>query len=965
MSEQQGGYSPAGAPPSTPGLPQNPLPIVFSGFSTLNTKASQQGIQDQEMFVCDGFMPLGPNNLRALRGIGAPIYTAPPGLTIENYSFNNLGSDPLCIVALSDGSLVQVDVETLDTTQIAVAGTITSLPPDINQWGGTYIIIVAPQSNGYFLWDGTNLFTTGTLSPEVTIINSGTGYTSPPTVSTQSGTPATGSISWTVDPSPGETATFNGVAWTFVTGAPVGNQIQITGIRGFTINNLVVALNASSDPRLTVATYTGTGISTSDANVTYKSGGVIGNSYTLAASAATPSGMTLTGGTGTGGRGAEFSATVENGSVVSITVTNPGIGYVVTDTPILTIIGGGSDDMASASLSFSAASGIGSVVVLNGGSGYSGLTGVDISGGGGTGASLSVVGSNGTITGVTVLNPGSGFTSVPTLTAVDPATSPGSGATLTAVLAGGQIGSVNVDTSGSGYTSPPALTVIGDGTGAQLLAEISGGVVTDITIVAAGTGYTTGVVQFDGGNRGAAAVATLMPFGVSGTTSETYQSRVWVGNGRTGQISAPGSPSDFSAGDGSTAFSSIDSFLRERYTKFIQSNGFIYFFADSSINYGSGVNTSGNPAVTTFNNQNVDPQVGTPWPATVQPFGRDLIFANSVGVFVSYGGAVTKVSDQLDGIYATVPESDWPAGFIPSGAVMTIFGIRCYILALPILDQVTGRQVVKCLMWDGKRWWTSPQEGFTNPFLASQDFNSVLTAYCSSNSTTINPMFANLAENFERYLYSKLWDNPGVFTTKMMRQIYGILNINFIDPAPTTASGFINFASNQSPGDTITMNSVVFTFVSGAPGANQIQIGGTVGLTVLNAFNTLNASVNPLITVATYSGSGSPPNEHLNVTFDTTGAIGNSYTLAASNGTPSSVTLTGGSDGPAFFVAPITENGVGNEIEVVVGKTGPFVFGPLAAVEPGSLMGMRFRTAMSDIQINSLTLFSQIEQSKV
>src|SRR5258708_613148 len=102
-------YSAVGQPPNTPGLPQNPLPIVYSGFTGLNTKASQQGIADQESFVCDGFMPLGPNNLRVLRDLGTAIYTAPGGRTIKNFAFGNIGSLPICLVCLDNGSLVQVN----------------------------------------------------------------------------------------------------------------------------------------------------------------------------------------------------------------------------------------------------------------------------------------------------------------------------------------------------------------------------------------------------------------------------------------------------------------------------------------------------------------------------------------------------------------------------------------------------------------------------------------------------------------------------------------------------------------------------------------------------------------------------------------------------------------------------------------------------------------------------------------
>lgn len=110
---------------------------------------------------------------------------------------------------------------------------------------------------------------------------------------------ATGYIDFTVNPSPGDTATFNGVVYTFISGSTSGTNIHIDVTVGLTIaQNLLVAIQASVNPLLTVASYTadsdgGGGVLL---NVTYNTGGTAGNSYTLAASAATPSGATLSGG---------------------------------------------------------------------------------------------------------------------------------------------------------------------------------------------------------------------------------------------------------------------------------------------------------------------------------------------------------------------------------------------------------------------------------------------------------------------------------------------------------------------------------------------------------------------------------------------------------------------------------------------------------------------------------------------
>lgn len=112
---------------------------------------------------------------------------------------------------------------------------------------------------------------------------------------------------------------------------------------------------------------------------------------------------------------------------------------------------------------------------------------------------------------------------------------------------------------------------------------------------------------------------------------------------------------------------------------------------------------------------------------------------------------------------------------------------------------------------------------------------------------------------------------------------------------PGVAAGSIFFPANPSPGDTITLNGVLWTFVASGAVGNQINIGGTTGITIaVNALPLLQASVNPSLTVAAYSAFGGPTTVTLTVTYKSPGPAGNAYTLAASAATPSGATLTGG-----------------------------------------------------------------------
>lgn len=118
----------------------------------------------------------------------------------------------------------------------------------------------------------------------------------------------------------------------------------------------------------------------------------------------------------------------------------------------------------------------------------------------------------------------------------------------------------------------------------------------------------------------------------------------------------------------------------------------------------------------------------------------------------------------------------------------------------------------------------------------------------------------------------------------------------FGDPTTTAvaAAGSITFSTQPAAGSTITIGGVLWTFVAGTPAGNQIEIGGTLGATLINVAAALNGSASPQVAAATYATSGGTT---LTVTHDTAGPAGNDFTLAASaggNGTVSGPTLRGG-----------------------------------------------------------------------
>jgi hypothetical protein len=180
---------------------------------------------------------------------------------------------------------------------------------------------------------------------------------------------------------------------------------------------------------------------------------------------------------GGGGSGAVATPTISGGVISSITMSNSGIGYTGQPNVIIT-------------------SGLVNTSGLAGGTGYvAANTQITISGGGGSGASITPIVGSGAITSLVISNAGADYLTTPTITIT-------SGITGTTSIVGG-----------SGYTNGtfPLIVTGGGGSGCTGTFNVSSGGVANITITNAGTGYTSApTLSFtNAGGTGASATATL------------------------------------------------------------------------------------------------------------------------------------------------------------------------------------------------------------------------------------------------------------------------------------------------------------------------------------------------------------------------------------------------------------------------------------------------------------------------
>src|SRR5262249_33347347 len=154
--------------------PGPPEPLTFETFAGINTSTTRPGVDEKQMWWCDGFMPIGPQFLRTLYGVGPRLYNTSDGVQIIVFDFVNIGATPYCIVILSDGQIQAINTSTGAVLILAGVGTIQSPARGsvgITSWGSDFVIIVADQPDGYFVWNGIIFARTGSLSPEVVVTN--------------------------------------------------------------------------------------------------------------------------------------------------------------------------------------------------------------------------------------------------------------------------------------------------------------------------------------------------------------------------------------------------------------------------------------------------------------------------------------------------------------------------------------------------------------------------------------------------------------------------------------------------------------------------------------------------------------------------------------------------------------------------------------------------------------------------
>jgi hypothetical protein len=197
--------------------------------------------------------------------------------------------------------------------------------------------------------------------------------------------------------------------------------------------------------------------------------------------------------------------------------------------------------------------------------------------------------------------------------------------------------------------------------------------------------------------------------------------------------------------------------LRSRYVNIRQSNGYLYPLGDSSVDVFAGVTTNATSGLTTFSNQNTDPQTGCAWRDSVSDYGRTVLFGNPMGVYGLYGGSVARVSDKITQLIVQT----FPAGYsgvTPSSAVADLFGIKCHLELATVTDPFTGMPRAMMFGWTEKEWFIASQS-VNLTFIGPCEVNSVLTAW-GTDGTAIYPLFQTPSAGLTKIIATKAYGGP-------------------------------------------------------------------------------------------------------------------------------------------------------------------------------------------------------------
>lgn len=186
---------------------------------------------------------------------------------------------------------------------------------------------------------------------------------------------------------------------------------------------------------------------------------------------------------------ASATSSLLGGIVTGLEIVNPGVG-IANITNIATLNGSGSG--LRVGVTSDANGEVSNVSIQSAGSNYVVGDIVTISVPSSTPPTFRVTSVTSRVNSTSISNPGSGYTSSPSIVFSEPEDPNGVRATGSAFVSNGSVSGISIVNAGSGYTNPPTITIAEPPkTQATATSVIANGQVTGLTIVTPGQGYVT------------------------------------------------------------------------------------------------------------------------------------------------------------------------------------------------------------------------------------------------------------------------------------------------------------------------------------------------------------------------------------------------------------------------------------------------------------------------------------------
>lgn len=277
---------------------------------------------------------------------------------------------------------------------------------------------------------------------------------------------------------------------------------------------------------------------------------------------------------------------------------------------------------------------------------------------------------------------------------------------------------------------------------------------------------TLGYMSWDG------TTFTVIDATIKGRTIAAFEGRVWIGNGRTIQYSAPDTYNDFAAANGAGSVIITDAAFEGSIVQLTSALEELWTLGNSSVEALANVTASGTPpnVLTSFSITNILTNLGSPFPHSVIGYLRALAFAAPFGFYALSGVTPQKLSAKLDGL---LPFLTLLADSDVTAAVAVVQNLLVLLFAVPYTGtEAQARQSPLTLLLgfaEGK--WFSAVQNPNLVWITNVVVSGVAEAWGTDGSGVFQLFGATASTPVTYKIQSKLYSLGGSTTIKAMKKV--------------------------------------------------------------------------------------------------------------------------------------------------------------------------------------------------